>query len=328
MILCGDVGGTKSDLALFPLEPPFEPAARKTLRSRDYRSVGDVLAAFLAGHGAGLDAICLGVPGPVSEGRAVATNLPWQIDGANLRTRFGGHPVFLLNDLEAYAWGLPLLGVKSFAVLQDGTAGATGNAAVIAAGTGLGEAGMYWDGRTLRPFPSEGGHADFAPRSARDIELLRYLQSRYPDHVSYERIVSGPGLVNVFEFLRDVERREVPAELAARLAEGDPAEAVSRAALAGTAAIAVEALDIFARVYGAEAGNLALKMKASGGIYLGGGIAPKILPKLQDGTFVKAFVDKGRFRPFLAGIRVCVVLEPGAALYGAARYALEQLQRT
>lgn len=326
MILCGDLGGTKSDLGLFPLAPPLAPVATKTFPSRDYASAGDVLEAFLAEHAGQLRAISLGVPGPVSNGRAEATNLPWHIDAADLGKRFGGSSVFLLNDLEAYAWGLPALGPKSFAVLQEGTAGAVGNAAVIAAGTGLGEAGMYWDGRAHRPFPSEGGHADFAPRCPRDVELLQYLQSRHPDHVSYERIVSGPGLVNVFDFLRDVEGYEVPGELAASIKAGDPAAAISRAALAGAPPIAVEALDIFARVYGAEAGNLALKMKASGGMYLGGGISPKILPKLTDGTFTKAFVDKGRFRPFLAGIRVCVVLEPRSALYGAARYALEQLR--
>jgi glucokinase len=328
MILCGDLGGTKSDLALFPLVPPFEPVATTTFASRDFATAGDILDAFLARRASGVRAVCLGVPGPVLGGRSDATNLPWRIDAAALGQRFGG-PVFLLNDLEAYGWGLPLLDHRHFAPIQngaDGAARAVGNAAIIAAGTGLGEAGLYWDGRAHRPFASEGGHTDFAPRSPRDVELLRYLLARYPGHVSYARIVSGPGLVSVFEFLRDVEGYEVTADLASAMQEGDAAGAISRAALAGGPPIAVEALDIFVRFYGAEAGNLALKMKATGGVYLGGGIAPKILPKLLDGTFAMAFADKGRFRKFLAAIPVYVVLETQAALYGTARFALEQLR--
>jgi glucokinase len=326
VILCGDLGGTKSDLALFPLAPPFEPVARRTFASREFETAGDVLEAFLGRHAARVSAVCLGVPGPVIGRRSEATNLPWRIDAAALGKRLGGGPVFLLNDLEAYAWGLPLLGSRCFASLQDGAAGAVGNAAVIAAGTGLGEAGLYWDGRSHRPFASEGGHADFAPRSPRDVKLLQYLRARYRDHVSYERIVSGPGLVSVLEFLRDVEGYEVSADLGRAIDAGDPAEAISTAALAGGPPIAVEALDIFARVYGAEAGNLALKLKATGGVYVGGGIAPKILSKLRDGTFVTAFTDKGRFRPLLAAMPVWVVLETRSALYGTARYALEQLR--
>jgi glucokinase len=326
VILCGDLGGTKSDLALFPLAPPFEPAATDSFSSREFPTACDVLDAFLARHPAEVRAACLGVPGPVLAGRAQGTNLPWVIDAAVLRERLGGAPVILLNDLEAYAWGVLVLGEGSFAVVQEGAAGAVGNAGVIAAGTGLGEAGMFWDGRAHRPFASEGGHADFGPRTPGDVRLLHYLLPRYDGHVSWERVVSGPGLVNLFEFLRDVEGHPVPADLAAAIASGDDAEVISAAALAGTAPIAVEALRLFVRFYGAEAGNLALKLKATGGIYLGGGIAPKILPALTDGVFAGAFVDKGRFRSLLAGIPVRVVLEPRAALWGTARYALEELK--
>jgi glucokinase len=323
VILCGDLGGTKSDLALFPLVPPFEPVATAKFRSGDFGTACDVVDAFLARHPADVTIACLGVPGPVIGGRAEATNLPWVIDAAVLRERLGGCPVVLLNDLEAFAWGLPALGEGCFTVVQAGAANATGNAAVIAAGTGLGQAGMYWDGQRHRPFASEGGHSEFGPRSEREMNLLRYLLARYGGHVSWERVVSGPGLLNLFGFLRDVEGDPVPAELAGC----DDAEAISSAALAGGPSIAVEALALFVHFYGAEAGNLALKLKATGGVYLGGGIAPRIVPKLVDGTFAASFADKGRFRSLLETIPIRVVLEPRAALWGAARCALETLGR-
>ncbi len=252
---------------------------------------------------------------------AKATNLPWTIRREDIARCLGGVPVSLLNDLEAFGWGLALLPPDRFAVLQDGARDAHGNAALIAAGTGLGEAGMFWDGTRHVPFASEGGHADLAPRTAREVKLLEFLAQRY-GHVSWERAVSGPGLVNIFEFLRAVEGMAVPTALAEAETEHDPA-VVSTAALVERAPIAVEALDMFTRLFGAEAGNLALKLKATGGVYLAGGIAPKILPKLQDGTFVAAFVDKGRFRELLQGIPVRVVLDESTALYGAARYAAE-----
>jgi glucokinase len=230
-----------------------------------------------------------------------------------------------LNDLEAFGWGLPVLPPESFAVLQDGAQDAQGNGALIAAGTGLGEAGLFWDGSRHRPFASEGGHEDFGPRTAREIRLLEFLAKRW-GHVSWERVASGHGLLNLFEFLRDGEGMPVPPALAEALERGtttqDPA-LISAAALAERAPIAVEALDLFARLLGAEAGNLALKLKATGGVYLGGGIAPKILSKLRDGTFMAAFVDKGRFADMLRAIPVRVVLDTDTALYGAARYAAE-----
>jgi glucokinase len=323
VILGGDIGGTKSRLALFHADRPLEPFEPATLASADFPALGDLLATVTGRYRERIDAACLGVPGPVVGDRVQATNLPWVIDREALSRRLGGIPVFLLNDLEAFAHGIGLLPPDRLAVLQDGAADAEGNAGVIAAGTGLGEAGLVWDGRRHVPFAAEGGHADFAPRSEREIALLRYLRQRY-DHVSYERVVSGPGLVNVVEFLRDVEGQAVPPPLAAAIARRDPAP-VSAAALAGEAPIAGAALDIFVSVYGAEAGNLALKLKATAGIYVGGGIAPQILPKLRDGTFRAAFAAKGRFSTLLAAVPVRVVLDPGTALYGAARHAASRL---
>ena len=325
MILVGDIGGTKAALGLVDVARPRTVESLTTVPSADHASAADLVGKYAAGHPGKVSAACLGVPGPVIGGAAKATNLPWIIRAAEIAQRLGGVPVMLLNDLEAFGWGLSVLPPESFAVLQDGAKDAQGNGALIAAGTGLGEAGLFWDGSRHRPFASEGGHEDFGPRTAREIRLLEFLAKRW-GHVSWERVASGHGLLNLFEFLRDGEGMPVPPALAEALERGtttqDPA-LISAAALAERAPIAVEALDLFARLLGAEAGNLALKLKATGGVYLGGGIAPKILPKLRDGTFMAAFVDKGRFADMLRAIPVRVVLDTYTALYGAARYAAE-----
>jgi len=325
VILVGDIGGTKATLALAHADHPLGAEHVVTVASRDHDSAADLVAAYAAAHPAPLEAACLGVPGPVIGDTVKATNLPWVIHRAAIAERLGDAPVILLNDLEAFGWGLAILPPERFAVLQDGAPGAEGNQALIAAGTGLGQAGLFWDGQRHVPFASEGGHADLAPRTAREIRLLEFLARRH-GHVSWERALSGTGLMNIFEFLQEIEGMSVPADLAAALARGvrhDPA-IVSTAALAERAPIAVEALAMFTNLFGAEAGNLALKFKATGGFYLGGGIAPKILPKLQDGSFVAAFVDKGRFMDMLKGVPVRVVLDTSTALYGAARYAAER----
>jgi len=320
MLLCGDIGGTKTVLGLFERARPYEPVTLATFPSLGPERLDDLLDAFLAREPVRVEAACFGVAGPVIGERVAATNLPWVVDAAALRARLGGAPVFLLNDLEALAYGVALVPEARLAFLNPGQAGLGGNAAVIAAGTGLGEAGLFWDGSRHLPFASEGGHADFAPRSAREIELLRYLLGRY-DHVSYERLLSGPGLVHIFQFLYDAEGHEVPEALTAALGGADPAAAIVAAALGSGTPIAAAALDLFVSIYGAEAGNLALKLKATAGVYVGGGIAPKILPKLQDGTFRAAFLAKGRFARLLTDIPVRVVLDERTALYGAARYA-------
>jgi glucokinase len=227
----------------------------------------------------------------------------------------------LLNDLEANAWGVFTLSDADLAVLSRGAPATDGNAAIISAGTGLGEAGYHWDGAVLRPFASEGGHSDFAPHDELTIDLFRWLHGRY-GHVSWERVVSGPGLVNIFNFLRDVGKGAVPTALADAIASGDPAPAIADAALDGSSELAVAALDLFVSLYGAEAGNLALKMKASRGLWVGGGIAPKILARLQRPGFLEAFHDKGRFRAFLEAVPVRVILNDATALRGAAWQAL------
>jgi glucokinase len=324
VILVGDIGGTKATLALVDADRPLAVEARTTVASRSYGSAAYLVAAYADGRREGIQAACLGVPGAVIGDCAKATNLPWVIRRDDIAKRLGGVPAMLLNDLEAFGWGVAVLPADRLATLQPGALDAEGNGALIAAGTGLGEAGLFWDGTRHVPFASEGGHADFAPRTPRDVRLLEFL-ARQHAHVSWERVVSGGGLLNIFAFLRDVEGMPVPAALAealAREADGDPA-VISAAALAARAPIAVEALDTFARLLGSEAGNLALKLMATGGVYLTGGIAPKILPKLRDGTFLAAFVDKGRFKDLLQRIPVRVVLDEATALYGAARYAAE-----
>ena len=320
MLLVADIGGTTTRLALVGDGGPRDLARRETRASATVADMGALLETFIAQGPGTVQACCLGVPGPVVAGRAEVTNLPWVLDARALSTRLGGRPVFLLNDLEALALGIPALAAKDTALLAPGRSGARGPIAIIAAGTGLGEAGLLWDGVRQVALASEGGHADFAPRNEREIALLRYCLRRAA-HVSWERVVSGPGLVRVFEFLRDEEGQTVPAPLVAALAGSDPASAITAAALAGDTPIAGAALELFVALYGAEAGNLALKLRATGGVYLGGGIAPRILAKLEDGTFHAAFTAKGRFAGLLAGMPVHVILDPDVALYGAASHA-------
>lgn len=328
MILAGDIGGTKTVLALIDDE---DEDALLTVReevfpSRAYATFDLVLAAFLRERITGpLRAACFGVAGPVIDGRCETTNLPWVLDEKDLAEKTGARTVKLLNDLEATAYGMLFLPDSELHVLQAGKrrAAKSGNVAVIAAGTGLGEATLYWDGTRHHPIASEGGHADFAPQTDQEIDLLRYLRKRLEGHVSWERILAGPGLLNVYEFLRDTGFAEEPAWLDERLHEGDPSAAISKVGLAGQHPLAVEALDVFAALYGAEAGNMALRVLATGGVFVGGGIAPKILPALErDGAFLRGFRDKGRFQAFLDEIRVAVALNPKTALVGASHYAL------
>jgi glucokinase len=322
MLLCGDIGGTHTTLALFRGGPDLALESRERFASRDAPDLASIVSVFLARAPRTIDAACFGIAGPVIGTRVETTNLPWVIEADALSTRVRGAPVFLLNDLEALAYGIPALRADGSVVLNPGVPDPTGTIAVIAAGTGLGEAGLLWDGHRHVAIASEGGHADFAPRTPREIELLRWLLRRWP-HVSWERVVSGPGIVHLFEFLRDVERLDVPPPLAAALGAGDPAAAITEAALAGRTPIASATLDLFASLYGAEAGNLALKLKATGGVWVGGGIAPKILPKLRDGAFREAYVAKGRFADLLGTIPVRAIVDPDVALWGAARYAAD-----
>jgi glucokinase len=321
LVLAGDIGGTKTNLALFSVDgEKLRSESLRTFPSKRYSGLVPVLQEFLADDRHKVDAACFGIAGPVVDGTVKTPNLPWMIDTVELRRALKLDSVSLLNDLEAGAYGILTLGNDEFCTLNEGTMRQSGNKALIAAGTGLGQAILHDDGRSFHPLASEGGHADFAPRDDLEIELLRYLIGRF-GHVSYERVLSGPGLFNIYRFFKESRGLEEPQSLAEQFAAADdPSAVVSRAALANETEICVKSLALFVSIYGAEAGNLALRAKSVRGLYIGGGIAPKILAKLKDGTFMRAFVDKGRYSELLAAIPVQVVLNDQAALRGAAYY--------
>jgi glucokinase len=322
LVLAGDIGGTKTHLALFSAQgEKLRSESLTTFPSKRYSGLVPVLRDFLAGDQHKVDAACFGIAGPVVDGKVKTPNLPWMIDVGELRHALKLESVTLLNDLEAGAYGISTLNDDEFCPLNEGTLRHSGNKALISAGTGLGQAILHDDGRHFHPLASEGGHADFAPRDELEIELLRHLIGRF-GHVSYERVLSGPGLFNIYRFFKESRGLEEPQALSAQFAAADdPSAVISTAALANEAEICVKSLDLFVSIYGAEAGNLALRAKSVRGLYIGGGIAPKILDKLKDGAFMRGFVDKGRYADLLAAIPVQVVLNDQAALRGAAYYA-------
>lgn len=325
VIVVGDVGGTKTHLALMARRGRrWHLGHAQRYVTRQHASLAALVGDFLVRQRSRPSAACFGVAGPVTNGRCSGTNLPWDIDERALRRQLKLNALWLMNDLVATAYSLEALPSRSVAALNAGRPQPRGTMAVIAAGTGLGEAALVWDGRGYRAIPSEGGHADFAPRTPIEIELLKALTRRHRGHVSYERIVSGPGKVAIYEFLNARRRGTEPAWLRERFAFGDRSAIISEAALAGRSALCHRALELFVSIYGAEAGNLALKVLATGGVYLGGGIAPTILPLLRGGAFMKAFCDKGRLAPLMRQIPVRVILEDRVALLGAARYAARQ----
>ena len=326
-VLSGDIGGTKTRLAIINVDgTQLHTEREQTYVSRDYAVFEELLAEFLQGAKIPTRA-AFGIAGPVQGRVVLTTNLPWRIDADALQNRFGFEQCTLLNDLEATATGLSALNDEDLLTLHAGAAIDTGipiagNAAVIAAGTGLGEAGLFWDGQRYHSFATEGGHVSFSPGNDLEIALLRYLQQRH-EHVSWERIVSGPGLVNLHGFLCQHRNATLPDWLKDEMQQGDAAAAITAAALNARDELCVESLDWFVRLYGAEASNLALKVMSRGGLYLGGGIAPKILPRLQSGIFLAAFFNKGRMRPVLEAMPVKVILNDRAALYGAALHTLK-----
>src|SRR4030095_6382628 len=323
LILAGDIGGTKTHLALFSLQGEKLQAEIRTIcPSKQYPGLEPGIEEFIADQQVSISRACFGIAGPVVDGQVKTPNLPWVVDSINIAQRFKLDSVALLNDLEAAAYGIFTLEPQELFTLNEGVSGRRGNKVLIAAGTGLGEATLYDDGRDYHPSASEGGHGDFGPTDETQIDLLRYLMKEF-GHVSYERVVSGPGIANIYGFLRDSGRLEEPDWLKQKISAAEDASVViSQEGLAGRSAICVQALNLFVSVYGAEAGNLALRGKASGGVYIGGGIAPKILPKLEDGTFMRAFLDKGRYRELLSAMPVRVILNDQAALQGAAFYAV------
>ena len=346
MILAGDIGGTKINLALYDWDKErVDPIREDTVWTADYESLEEVLTEFLeeptsaepdpddplegtedsstkpSSSESPLTAACFGVPGPVLNNICRTTNIPWTIEGDKLAEFLKIPQVRLLNDLEATAYGLQLLQPDELEDLNPDAPSPPpdGTRALLAAGTGLGESMLLWTGKEYHICPSEGGHADFAPNNDLEIELLRYLRTNYL-HVSYERVLSGPGLHLIYQFLRDTKKNE-PTWFAEKLPTGDPTAFIAEAGLEGKPDICKNALQMFVSIYGAEAGNMALKTLAMGGVYIGGGIAPKILPALQDGTLMKSFLAKGRYKRLLSKIPVRVILNPHTALLGAASMA-------
>ena len=321
-VLCGDIGGTNTRLALFEVvETILGVIEEETYKSREFPSLEIIVSDFLQKRriSAPLPG-CFGIAGPIKDGICQATNLPWFVHLSKLVSELRTERVYLLNDLQANAYGISALHEDDFIVINPGNSAAKGNAAVISAGTGLGEAGLYWDGVQYHPFASEGGHVSFSPGNELQVGLLRFLLKRF-GHVSWERVISGQGFLNIYEFLCEYRNFKPSKRLVDEMQKGDRAAVVTQEGLSGRCQVCGEALDIFACLYGAEAGNLALKAKAMRGVYVAGGIAPKIFPKLKDGTFVRGFTEKGRFTDFLSKIPVHVVLNEEAALQGAAYYA-------
>lgn len=321
MILAGDAGGTKTVLALFDVrEGRPESVCVDTFSSREFSSLESIIGEFLSGRGP-VDRACIGVAGPVLGGRSRLTNLAWTVEEESIRRACGAERAYLVNDLQAMAFSIPFLPPDGFAVLQAGEADPEGTIAVVAAGTGLGVGFLARRGGGYIPFASEGGHAGFAPRDERETRLLLRLIKRY-GRASAERLVSGPGLHELYLFIREEEGAPDMPGIEARMAREDPPRVIAEEGISGRSPACLEALRFFASLYGSVSGDLALGFLATGGIVLGGGVAPAILPVLAEGGFVESFAAKGRFRDLLSRIPVKVILEEGAALHGAARYAL------
>jgi glucokinase len=323
LLLAGDIGGTKTALAIYSRERgPREPLTRQTSSSREYGSMEALVREFMADKDWRITRASIDVAGPVVDRRAHVTNLPWAVDARALSELLGNVPVCLLNDLQAIANAVPFLTPADCETLNAGKPVEHGAQAVIAPGTGLGEAFLTWDGEGYRAYASEGGHTDFAPTSALEFDLLRYLQERL-GHVSYERVASGVGLPNVYAFFKESRKMSEPDWLRQSLAAAtDPTRIIVQSALDDQIEICVATLKLFVAILGSEAGNLALKVLATGGVYLGGGIPPRILAYLKEETFLHRFTNKGRFAELLRDVPVRVILNPDAALIGAACYGL------
>lgn len=323
MVLAGDIGGSKTHLGLYRLgkgRPGL--ILLETYSSRDFSNLEDLVSRFLKAHPVSVQAVCFGVAGPVMGGKCRTTNLPWEVSEIRLKRRFKGSRVRLLNDLTATALAIPLLAARERITLNPVRPARRGNLGLVAPGTGLGEALLVFDGRKYIPVPSEGGHADFPVSSADHLDLWRYLRERY-SHVSVERVLSGPGLVNIYSWLRDSGRFRESPHIGMRLGGTDPARVISEEGLRGEDPLCREALYQFVALLGAEAGNMALKGMTLGGVFLGGGIPPKILGALKEGPFLEAFFHKGRFAALMRRIPVRVILNDKTALLGAALCAAE-----
>ncbi len=317
-VLAGDIGGTRIRLAIVDVQGDrLRIGHEESFFSKDYVGLEQALERFAFSAGLPFDSACFGVAGPVLNNRSVTTNLPWIIDAGSIQSVLADRPVCLINDLAANALGIRALSEQDFHLVNSGRSGSCGNACIIAAGTGLGEAGMFWDGQRHLPFASEGGHCDFAPASDFDYRLQQFLAKRH-GHVSWERIVSGMGIVSLFEFLGQETSAPEPEWFVLEKQSGNAASAVSNAALAGENPLCLKTMHLFLQYYGAEAGNLALKTMATSGIYIGGGIAPKIVRLFGETIFFDALCAKGRMQTLLQDMPVKVILNARAALFGAA----------
>jgi len=326
LVLAGDIGGTSTRLAFFDADSGrLSLLAAARYPSREAGRLEQIVSQFIREHGLAAEQACFGIAGPIRQGRVRTPNLPWSVTADDLARTLGLAEVQLINDLAANACGIDLLGPEDFEVLNRGEADPTGTLAVISAGTGLGEAFACWDGSTHQPFASEGGHADFAPRNELEAELLLYLRAEH-GRVSTERVVSGPGLRNIYRFLHDACRQPETPAIAEAMRRGDPSAVIAGAGLAGECPLCGETLDLFVSLFGAEAGNLALRVLATGGVYLGGGIAPKIIERLKGPGFMQAFTAKGRLSPLLEAMPVRVILNEQTALLGAGRYAARRFR--
>lgn len=317
MILAGDIGGTKTELALFQDVEKRHMIKEGKFASKEYPNFEEIIKAFIP-EGAKVRLACFGIAGPIQNNRCQATNLPWIVDAISLQKLLKIPFVFLINDLEANAWGVCHLKKEELYLLNPGSLEGKGNCGLISAGTGLGEAGFYFDGKIHHPFSSEGGHAGFAPEDELEVELWRYLKQKF-GHVSFERVLCGQGIANIYRFFVEVKQEPEKVEVKKRMEKEDPAKVISEERK--NCPTCFKTIERFTSIYGGEAGNLALKFLALGGIYVGGGIAPKLLDALKEGSFMRSFVSKGRFNPLLSSIKVQVILNPQTALLGAAEYA-------
>jgi glucokinase len=325
-VLAGDIGGSKTTLAVFRADAAApQRECEHTYASADHASFYEILEDFLArADRPALAAACVGVAGPIIDDATQVTNLPWRIEAAALADKTGASRARLLNDVEATAFGMLFLAPDDFAVLNEGEAPERrGNISVLALGTGLGEALLFWDGARHHPIATEGSHGSYAPRTEREIDLLRHLQQQLGGHVSTERVVAGGAIGDVYGFLRARSGDPEPDWLSRRLADENAGAVITTAGLAGEDPVCVETLELLVENFASEAGNAALRNLALGGVLLGGGIPPKILSALQDGRFLEAFTEKGRFAPLLRGLRVAVSRVPDTALLGAAHYGLQ-----
>lgn len=317
-VLAGDVGATKTNLALFKMEEGHTTSLQEAqYKSNDYKDIIGLINAFIGDTLPCPDSICLGVAGPVLNGHAKLSNINWEIDRAELSNHFKIKNVTLINDLEATAYGLAMLNENDVKIIHKGDDNASGNAAIIAPGTGLGEAGLYWDGDYYHPFATEGGHCDFAPRNTFDFELYTFLQKKF-GHVSWERLVCGPGIENIYQFLRDEKKREEPAWLKEEITHGDAAAVISGHVLQSE--ICKETMHLFIRFLAYESANLVLKLKSTGGLFIGGGIPPKIVSLFENNAFYDSFCQSGRLNYLLQKVPVKIILNTKTALLGAAFY--------